>query len=63
MLRLRFPLVPRGLFFMPWLEGRATPRPDAHARGGFVGLSLGHTKGHMVRAVLGGGRLRLAALA
>ena len=43
-----------GLFFMPWLEGRATPRPDAHARGGFVGLSLGHTKGHMVRAVLEG---------
>ena len=39
---------------MPWLEGRATPRPDAHARGGFVGLSLGHTKGHLVRAVLEG---------
>ena len=43
-----------GAFFMPWLEGRATPRPDAHARGGFVGLSLGHTKGHLVRAVLEG---------
>jgi len=43
-----------GLFFMPWLEGRATPRPDARARGGFVGLSLGQTKGHLVRAVLEG---------
>ena len=43
-----------GVFFMPWLEGRATPRPDARARGGFVGLSLGHTKGHLVRAVLEG---------
>ena len=43
-----------GLFFMPWLEGRATPRPDARVRGGFVGLSLGHSKGHLVRAVLEG---------
>ena len=43
-----------GAFFMPWLEGRATPRPDAQARGGFVGLSLAHTKGHLVRAVLEG---------
>ena len=43
-----------GLFFMPWLEGRATPEPDADARGGFVGLSLRHTKGHMVRAVMEG---------
>ena len=34
-----------GAFFMPWLEGRATPRPDAHARGGFVGLSLGIRRG------------------
>lgn len=43
-----------GLFFMPWLEGRATPCPDARARGGFVGLSLRHTRGHLVRAVMEG---------
>jgi xylulokinase len=43
-----------GLFFMPWLEGTATPNPDAHARGGFLGLSLRHTRGHMVRALLEG---------
>jgi len=43
-----------GLFFMPWLEGAATPHPDAHARGGFIGLTLRHTKGHMVRALMEG---------
>ena len=43
-----------GLFFMPWLEGCSTPHADANARGGFVGLSLRHTRGHMVRAVMEG---------
>jgi xylulokinase len=43
-----------GLFFMPWLAGRATPCPDTSARGGFAGLTLRHTRGHMVRAVMEG---------
>jgi xylulokinase len=43
-----------GLFFMPWLEGTATPYPDANARGGFLGLSLRHTRGHLVRALMEG---------
>ena len=43
-----------GLLFMPWLEGSATPCPDASARGGFVGLSLRHGKGHLARAVMEG---------
>lgn len=43
-----------GLFFMPWLEGRSTPRVDANVRGGFIGLSLRHTRAHMVRAVMEG---------
>ena len=43
-----------GLFFMPWLEGSATPCPDPSARGGFVGLALRHTRGHLVRAVMEG---------
>ncbi|MBM3263612.1 MAG: xylulokinase [candidate division Zixibacteria bacterium] len=42
------------LFFMPWLAGTATPHPDAAARGGWIGLTLRHTKGHMVRALLEG---------
>jgi xylulokinase len=43
-----------GLFFMPWLEGMSIPYPDSHARGGFVGLTLRHTPGHMVRALMEG---------
>lgn len=49
--------VPAGsdrLFFMPWLAGAATPHPDAHARGGWLGLALHHTKAHMVRALMEG---------
>ncbi len=43
-----------GLFFMPWFQGAATPNPDAHARAGWIGLTLHHTKGHMIRALMEG---------
>ncbi len=43
-----------GLVFMPWLEGTGTPHPDPRARAGFLGLSLRHTRGHMVRALMEG---------
>ena len=43
-----------GLIYMPWLEGTGTPSPDAQARAGFLGLSLRHTRGHMVRALMEG---------
>jgi len=43
-----------GLFFMPYLTGERTPYPDPLARGGFVGLTVRHTKAHMTRAVLEG---------
>ena len=43
-----------GLFFLPWLEGAATPHPDARARGGWIGLTLRHTKAHMVRSLMEG---------
>jgi xylulokinase len=42
------------LFFLPWLAGTATPHPDALARGGWLGLTLRHTKGHMIRALMEG---------
>ena len=42
------------LYFMPWLAGTGTPHPDTSARGGWLGLTLHHTKGHMVRALLEG---------
>lgn len=43
-----------GLVFLPYLSGERTPHPDPLARGAFVGLTLRHGKGHLVRAVLEG---------
>jgi xylulokinase len=43
-----------GLLFLPYLQGERTPHADADARGAFVGLSLRHDRGALVRAVLEG---------
>ncbi len=43
-----------GLIFLPYLSGERTPYPDPYARGVFFGLSLRHTKAHLIRAVLEG---------
>lgn len=43
-----------GLLFLPYLNGERTPHADPSARGAFVGLNLGHTRGHMTRAVMEG---------
>ena len=43
-----------GLVFLPYLTGERTPHPDPLARGAFVGLTVRHGLGHMVRAVLEG---------
>jgi xylulokinase len=43
-----------GLLFLPYLSGERTPYPDPLARGGFVGLTLRHTRAHLTRAVLEG---------
>lgn len=43
-----------GLVFLPYLTGERTPYPNPNARGVFFGLSLRHTKAHMLRAVLEG---------
>jgi xylulokinase len=43
-----------GLLFAPYLAGERTPHPDADARAAFVGLSLRHDRGALVRAVLEG---------
>lgn len=41
-----------GLVFLPYLAGERSPLWDPSARGAFVGLTLRHTRGHMVRAIL-----------
>jgi xylulokinase len=43
-----------GLIFLPYLQGERTPHADPDARGAFVGLSLRHDRGALVRAVLEG---------
>jgi xylulokinase len=43
-----------GLVFLPYLSGERTPHADPDARGAFVGLTLRHDRGALVRAVLEG---------
>ncbi len=50
----RWPPGTEGLLFAPYLAGERTPHADPHARGAFVGLSLRHDRGALVRAVLEG---------
>jgi xylulokinase len=44
----------QGLFFLPYLSGERTPHADPDARGCFVGLTLAHGRGHLIRAILEG---------
>ncbi len=43
-----------GLLFLPYLTGERMPHPDPLARGGWIGLTIRHGRGHMARAVLEG---------
>jgi len=43
-----------GLIFHPYLQGEGSPYDDPHLRGDFLGLSLHHTRSHLVRAVIEG---------
>ena len=43
-----------GLMFLPYLQGERTPIWDVTARGAYVGLGLGHGRGHLWRALLEG---------
>lgn len=43
-----------GLLFMPYLSGERTPHLDPESRGGFVGLTAGHGRAQMTRAVMEG---------
>jgi len=41
-----------GVVFLPYLAGERSPIWDPKATGAFVGLTLGHGRGHMTRAIL-----------
>ena len=46
------PIGSEGLIILPYLMGERTPIWDEHAKGVIFGLSLHHTKGHLVRAMM-----------
>ncbi len=48
----KVPLGSEGLIILPYLMGERTPIWDTRARGVIFGLSLNHTKGHIVRAMM-----------
>ena len=50
----KVPCGSEGLVFLPYLMGERSPLWNPDARGCFVGLSMIHTKGHLVRSVLEG---------
>ena len=43
-----------GLLFLPYLSGERTPCNDPNARGVWLGLSLKHSRAHMIRSVMEG---------
>lgn len=51
----------RGVLFLPHLAGERSPYLDADARGAWVNLSLAHTQGDLIRAVLEGVAFSLRA--
>ncbi|MDO4630104.1 MAG: xylulokinase [Planctomycetia bacterium] len=49
----------KGLIFLPYLIGERSPRWDTNAKGAFIGLTLEHTRGDMIRAVMEGVAMNL----
>lgn len=48
------PLGSEGATFLPYLSGERSPHNDPRARGGWSGLTLGHTRAHLARSVVEG---------
>ena len=48
------PVGSQGLFWLPYLMGERTPHLDALARGGWVGLTAGHQRPHLIRSLVEG---------
>ena len=51
-----------GLLYLPYLLGERSPRWNPLARGGFVGLTMTHTRSDIVRSVLEGVSMNLAII-
>jgi xylulokinase len=48
-----------GLLFLTHLNGERGPKPEPHARGALIGLTLRHTRAHVARATLEGTALQI----
>ena len=53
------PIGANKLLFLPYMLGERTPRWNVDAKGAFIGLTLGHQHGDMLRAVMEGITLNL----
>ena len=51
-----------GLIFLPYLLGERSPRWNPRARGGFIGLTIRHTRADMIRAALEGVTMNLRVI-
>lgn len=51
-LAAKTPAGAEGLMLMPFFGGAGCPNPDLYGRACLYGLSLGHTKGHIIRAFM-----------
>ena len=54
MLASKSPCGSKGLVALPYFQGERTPLHDPYAKGVLFGLTLGHTKGDIYRAILEG---------
>lgn len=50
----KIPAGSNGLIFLPYMMGERSPIWDPFARGTLIGLSLNHSRGHIIRAILEG---------
>jgi xylulokinase len=50
----RAPAGSEHLFFLPYLTGERCPHPDPQARGAFIGLTLRHSRAHLIRSTIEG---------
>lgn len=50
----KIPLGSDGVVMLDFFQGNRTPYKDPHAKGVFFGLTLGHTRAHLYRALLEG---------
>lgn len=53
---------PSGVVFLPYLQGRGAPEPNSAARGAFLGLSAGTSRGQLARAVLEGSAFEIEGM-